>query len=111
MNNIENENSKEIINQFLKLKNNDTYINLEDDEILIRSNIILNIMILRNDIEKSLYSKVSVLMTKSDFKIENLISASEYINAEIKEKVKNYYKKHNKIHNNLISLHKRRGVL
>jgi hypothetical protein len=70
MNNIENETSKEIINQFLKLKNNDTYINLEDDEILIRSNIILNIMILRNDIEKSLYSKVSALMKNLTLKLK-----------------------------------------
>lgn len=100
-------NNKEIINQFLKMKSHHDYMNLKDNELFIRKNIVLNIMILRNDIEKLLFSRVTTLMTKSDFKIENLIGASNYINSEIKLKVKNYYKNNN----NLIDIHKRKEVL
>ena len=111
MNNIGNENNKEIIRQFFKTKCDDDFIDFEEDELFIRKNIILNMIILHNDIENLLYSKIALLITKSDINIDKLIGINDYINSEIKLKIKNYYNKHNKNHNNLIGLHKRKEFL
>jgi len=111
MENIEYENNKEIIKQFLKIKIDYNDKNLKENEIHIRKISILNALTLRNDIEKIIFSRIVVLITKSDYKIEDLIGFNDFINSEIKIKVKDYYKKHNKNHNNLINLHKKRELL